>query len=92
MAVVAAALAGASPVAATPAYATVGSCTIQALSDSSSRAKCDGTPPSAYRAFIVCMGGTTRYGGWFFAGSGSWSYATCPVNQFWIDFGVQINP
>lgn len=72
----------------TPAEADIYQCYTYP-SDSVVDAYCSGTPPSEFRAWATCTQGHLRYGVWRTAGSGILSRATCPVNTFVVQDGVE---
>ncbi|WP_238012504.1 hypothetical protein KZZ52_58745 [Dactylosporangium sp. AC04546] len=75
-----------------PASASIGSCSTN-FSNNNDRgyvdAYCTGSAPSSFRAQIKCSNGNTYYGSWRYAGGGTHSYTQCPVNVFWVDYGIQ---
>jgi hypothetical protein len=80
---------GALVLTAAPASAELTGCPTKVLDETSYRVYCQGSPPTAFRAVVICTDNTTRYGRWEFAGSSVHSTARCPTNQFVVQASIQ---
>jgi hypothetical protein len=80
-------------VTASPAAATIGTCTITPVGARSVSVYCQGTPPTTFKALIICDGSFPKYGPLRNAGGGVASVASCPLDALPTDDGVVVyNP
>jgi hypothetical protein len=73
-----------------PAQASLGSCSPQ-LEEQRYDVYCNGSRPTAFRAWVVCTNFYSYYGFWRFAGDGVHSVAKCPTNYFVYDYGYNVS-